>query len=112
MAVADPTYLTLQDALKKAQAKAQSEPVQDRIKQTQVFIERARKRVTKAQEDVEKAQARKRPLSTKEVFGLKKQPVRKFFPTNARIIRYGNEQLQRERQARCALPKKKSNDTR
>ena len=51
----DPEYPGLQDALKKARSQAQEKPVQDRIGGTELFLERARKRVVAARQEVEKA---------------------------------------------------------
>ena len=51
----DPVFPALQDALKTARALAQLKPVQDRILGTESFLERARKRVVAARQDVEKA---------------------------------------------------------
>ena len=53
----DPTCATLREALARAKSQAQERPVADRIKHTNIFIERARKRVSSLQEDVKKAQA-------------------------------------------------------
>ena len=53
----DPTCAKLREALARAKSQAQERPVADRIKHTNIFIERARKRVCSLQEDVKKAQA-------------------------------------------------------
>ena len=52
----DPTYVGLQDALKKAKAQAQVRPVADRIASSKVFIERAKKRIITGREEVSRAQ--------------------------------------------------------
>ena len=53
----DPTCATLRKALARAKSQAQERPVADRIKHTNIFIERAKKRVHALQEDVKMAQA-------------------------------------------------------
>ena len=53
----DPTCATLREALARAKSQAQERPVADRIKHTNIFIERAKKRVHALQEDVKMAQA-------------------------------------------------------
>ena len=53
----DPAYPGLQDALKKARSQAQEKLVQDCIGGTELFFERARKRVAAARQVVEKAKA-------------------------------------------------------
>ena len=53
----DPTCATLREALARAKSQAQERPVADRIKHTNIFIERAKKRVRAFQEEVEMAQA-------------------------------------------------------
>ena len=50
----DPTCATLREALARAKSQAQERPVADRMKHTNIFIERARKRVSSLQEDVKK----------------------------------------------------------
>ena len=55
-AVGDPTYVGLQDALKKAKAQAQVRPVAERIASSKVFIERAKKRIIAGREEVSRAQ--------------------------------------------------------
>ena len=52
----DPTYLALQEALKKAKAQSQVRPVEERIASSKVFIERAKKRIGICQEEVARAQ--------------------------------------------------------
>ena len=53
----DPTCATLREALARAKSQAQERPVADRIKHTNICIERAKKRVHAFQEDVKMAQA-------------------------------------------------------
>ena len=56
----DPTYCALQEVLKKAKAQSQVRPVEERIASSKVFIERAKKRIRICQEEVARAQRRKR----------------------------------------------------
>ena len=53
----DPISATLKEALSRAKSQAQECPVMDRIKHTNIFIERAKKRVVAFQQDVTNAQA-------------------------------------------------------
>ena len=53
----DSTCATLREALARAKSQAQERPVADRINHTNIFIERAKKRVNTFQEDVKIAQA-------------------------------------------------------
>ena len=53
----DPISVTLKEALSRAKSQAQERPVADCIKHTNIFIERAKKRVASLQQDVTNAQA-------------------------------------------------------
>ena len=54
----DPTFPALQEALKQARRQAQVQPVESRIKSSEFFIERAKRRVEKARKEVEDAKAK------------------------------------------------------
>lgn len=52
----DPTYSTLQEALKKAKAQVHVRPVDERIASSKTFIERAKKRIGCCRDDLARAQ--------------------------------------------------------
>ena len=70
----DPEYPGLQDALKKARSRAQEKPVQDHGG-TELFLERARKRVVAARQEVEKA--KEGVVSAEGKLSLEEEEVRK-----------------------------------
>ena len=54
----DPTFPALREALSQARRQAQVPPVESRIKSSEFFIERAKKRVEKARKEVDDAKAK------------------------------------------------------
>ena len=79
VADSDPISVTLKEALSRAKSQAQERPVADRIKHTNIFIERAKKRVASFQQDVTNAQAavvQAQEKSAKEVALLRDGEVR------------------------------------
>ena len=75
MGESDPEHPGLQVALKKARSQVQEKPVQDRIGGTELFLERARKRVAAARQEVEKA--KEGVVSAEGKLALEEEEVRK-----------------------------------